>query len=357
MPAKKTAPKPKKSKVASKKSSSKKPKKVVVSPPSLKNFILFLVDSPLQLATFILISLIFLSLPGQNYFQTLNLNSQARTAISQYNINLYSPIPVLPPEIAPPPLTAQGVIVVDLNSSTVLYDYQSDLRLLPASTTKIMTALVTLTDYPLSDLVTVTNANQAIGQKAELIPGETLTVHDLLYALLLDSGNDAAVTLAQHHPQGYYGFINRMNELARELSLTSTNFENSSGIESPNHFTTARDLYLLTKEALKNPTFAQIVATESQVITSTDGRYAHWLQNLNQLLGRVEGVKGVKTGWTETAGECLISYVERDGHRILIVVLGSQDRFGESQSLIEWVFSSYTWIEPQDFLELISNTE
>lgn len=294
-------------------------------------------------------------LPGQNHFQTYTFGPPQIPVPPKPLSPLTKPIPVLPKEFTPPALSAQSVVAIDLGSGSVLYQHQPHLRSLPASTTKIMTAVVALEEYQLDAPVTVTNADRAIGQKTELIQGETLTVRDLLYALLLDSGNDAAVTLAQHHPQGYFGFISAMNSTARRLGLTGTHFENASGIDSDQHFTTARDLAILTQYALTLPEFKTIVATKTHTITSTDGRFTHYLTNLNQLLGTVQGVVGVKTGWTETAGECLVTLIERDNRQILIVVLGSLDRFGESKSLIDWIFSTYVWLSPEELHQLASD--
>lgn len=326
-----------------------------VPPPktAISDFIKAAVSSLPRFITMVCISLIFLMLPGQNYFQTYTFGSPQTPVPPKALSPLTKPIPVLPKEFTPPALSAQSVVAIDLGSGSVLYQHQPHLRSLPASTTKIMTAVIALEEYQLNAPVTVTNADRAIGQKTELAAGETLTVHHLLYALLLDSGNDAAVTLAQHHPQGYFGFISAMNTTARRLGLTGTHFENASGIDSDQHFTTARDLAILTQYALTLPEFKTIVATQNYTITSIDGRFSHYLTNLNQLLGTVKGVVGVKTGWTEAAGECLVTLIERDNRQILIVVLGSLDRFGESKSLIDWIFNTYVWLSPEELHQLV----
>jgi serine-type D-Ala-D-Ala carboxypeptidase (penicillin-binding protein 5/6) len=240
-------------------------------------------------------------------------------------------------------VTARGVAIYDLQSWTLLYGKNETAELLPASTTKIMTALVALEIFDPQELVTITRADRTVGQTASLVPGEQFSVEDLLYALLLNSGNDAALNLAAHDPQGYADFVERMNARAAAMGLTHTRFANVSGLESPFHYSSAQDLAMITKVALENRFFRTIVATPSHTITSRSTRTTKRLVNLNQLLTSVEGVKGVKTGTTPQAGQCLITLVERDGHEVLIVVLGSQDRYQETTELIEWVYSSFRW--------------
>lgn len=322
---------------------------------SLSDFLGFLIHHPLQLTTWLLIASFFLLLPGQNYFQTLLL-TYANQPTNILEPAIYQrAIPVRPPEVPPPQITATSAIVIDLDSAAVLYQKQPDTRQLPASTTKIMTALVALNEYQMSDIVTITNENQSVGNVAELYPGEQLTVKDLLHALMISSGNDAAVALAQHHPDGYFGFIKRMNQLAKDLQLRNTHFTNASGIEDPQHFSSARDLAILTKHILTYPLIIELTSTPTTTITSIDGKYSHYLQNTNQLLTFVPGMYGVKTGWTLNAGECFVGYVNRDNRRIITVVLGSNDRFGETAQLIDWVYQNHIWLEAEELLEIVGS--
>lgn len=300
-----------------------------------------------QIIGFIALSILFMVLPGQNEFQILTLHPQA-TKAQPLNITL-PPLPDYPvplPTIQPPTLTAQGVYVLDVDSGAILYKKNADLQLLPASTTKIMTALIALETYSLDDIVTIRNEDRSIGHTAELVAGEQLTVEDVLYALLVSSGNDAALALAQRYPGGYIAFVDSMNAKAKQLHLDNTHYSNVSGVEQPHHYTTTRDLALLTKEAMKNETFRQIVSTQSTTITSLDGQTTHYLTNINQLLGVVEGLQGVKTGWTDNAGECLVTSTVRDNHQIITVILNSQDRFGESAYLINWAYQNHQWKQP-----------
>jgi D-alanyl-D-alanine carboxypeptidase len=134
-----------------------------------------------------------------------------------------------------------------------------------------------------------------------------------------------------------------MNQKVRDLGLTNTNFVNPTGLDEPMHYSTARDLVRVSVEAMKNPVFAEIVGTKEKVVTSSDGKIVHKLKNINELLGEVDGVLGIKTGWTEGARENLVTYVDRNGQKILIALLGSQDRFGETKEMIDWLYGSYEW--------------
>lgn len=255
-----------------------------------------------------------------------------------------SPMPFLKDGQSVPILTAQGVIAVDMDSAVILYEKNPDLILLPASTTKIMTALVAMDLYNLNEVVTVPEI-KIVGQNMKLFAGEQITIYDLIQGLLIFSANDTAEALASHHPMGREGFIRAMNQKAESLSLSNTHFVNPSGLEDVGHVSTARDLVRLSEVAMRNPLFAHIVGTKSTEVTNVEKTYVHKLTNINELLGEVEGVQGIKTGWTENARENLVTYVNRDGRRIIIALLGSQDRFGETKKLIEWLFASYTWQE------------
>lgn len=253
--------------------------------------------------------------------------------------------PVLSNKGSFPILSAQGVIAIDLDSGVPLYEKNPDAPLLPASTTKIITALVALDAYPLDSILKVGPGVRVDGQKMGLFAGEEMKVEDLLYGLLVYSANDAAMTLAENYPGGYETFVDAMNAKAGYLSMSNTNFENPIGLDGNYQRSTARDLVRATEVAMKNPVFAKIVGTKEILITDVSGKYSYDLINLNQLLGTVPGVIGVKTGWTESARENLVTYIDRDGHEILITLLGSQDRFGETRELIDWIFANYNWAE------------
>jgi len=134
-----------------------------------------------------------------------------------------------------------------------------------------------------------------------------------------------------------------MNKKAQELNLENTHFTNPIGLDEEGHYSTAKDMARLSIVALNSPIFAEIVSTPAITITDVSGKITHPLKNTNELVGQLEGVKGVKTGWTENAGECLISFTERNGKKVVTVILGSKDRFGETRTLIDWVFRNFSW--------------
>ncbi len=256
----------------------------------------------------------------------------------------FPPIPILADNSSFPTFSAQGVMAVDLTSGISLYEKNTDSPLLPASTTKIVTALVALDTYPLDSVLTV-GKTKVDGQKMGLFIGERMKVEDLLYGLLVYSANDAAEVFAQNFPGGYDAFILAMNAKAQDLAMYNSHFENPVGLDGIEQITTAKDLVRVAEVAMRNPEFAKIVGTKQVALHDVTGNISYNLKNINQLLGVVPGVLGVKTGWTENARENLVTYIERDNHKIMIVVLGSQDRFGETKELIDWIFSNYSWQE------------
>lgn len=259
-------------------------------------------------------------------------------------VKAYSDLPVLKNGASFPILSAQSVMAVDLTSGVTLYEKDPNKALLPASTTKIVTALVAIDTYELEQVLKV-GKTSVEGQKMGLVTGEDIKFIDLLNGLLIYSANDAAEVLAQNHPGGRDLFIDLMNKKVKDLGLNNTHFSNPTGLDNGSQFSTTRDLVVVSKEAMKNPIFAEIVGTKVKIVKSVDNRFTHRLSNINKLLGEVDGVKGVKTGWTENARENLVTYVERNGRHVMTVVLGSSDRFGETKELIEWIYSNYTWEE------------
>jgi len=233
-------------------------------------------------------------------------------------------------------------MAVDLDSGVTLYEKDPNKTLLPASTTKIVTALVSRDSYNLDRVLKVGKAN-VVGQKMGLVSGEQLLFPDLLNGLLIYSANDAAEVLASNHPGGRDLFITLMNKKVKDLGLNNTHFSNPTGLDNGAQYVTARDLIVVSKYAMKNPIFAKIVGTKEITVKSVDGRISHRLININKLLGSVEGILGIKTGWTENARENLVTEVSRNGKGVIIVVLGSSDRFGETTELIDWIFENYIW--------------
>lgn len=253
-----------------------------------------------------------------------------------------SDLPVLASNSTFPIFSAEGVIAVDVDSGVTLYEKNADQPLLPASTTKIMTALVTLDSYSLSSTIKVVKT-PIEGQVMGLYDGEEMTVENLLNGLLVYSANDAAMVLAQNYPGGTDAFVAAMNQKAKNLGLTQTHFENPVGLDGNAQTSTAKDMVHLSEVAMRNPVFAKIVGTQKIDVSDTTGKVTHHLTNINQLLGKVDGVAGVKTGWTENARENLVTYIVRDNRKVMIAVLGSQDRFGETKELIDWIYTNYQW--------------
>lgn len=298
---------------------------------------------------FLIFSLALFFLPGSNYYLDLELNPQP-PFIKSLPIDIHSPsrYPVKKQNVSEPWISARSSVIIDVKSGATLFSKNPDEKLLPASTTKIMTAMVVLKNYPLDQIITVRKADKSRGQTMDLITGERISVDSLLYGLLMHSGNDAAYALAENFDGGYFAFVEEMNNLATSFHLENTHFANVSGIDQQGHYTTVKDLARLAVEAMQDPRFSKIVSTKEKTVQDLDNIYVHKLSNRNELLGIIEGIRGVKTGWTEQAKECLVTDTERSGNEIITVVLGSNDRFGESEKLIEWAYASFTWIEPEN---------
>lgn len=238
-----------------------------------------------------------------------------------------------------PFVQAQSALVADLDTNQVLLAKEADEPRPMASTTKIMTALLALEQGQPDEAVTVPAAALTVGGSSMyLSAGETLTLEDLLYGLLLPSANDAAVTIAIHIAGSEEAFVDLMNRRAAELGLTQTHFANAHGLDEPGHYASARDLYTLTRAAFQFPLFAQIVATVSYEAAG------HTLTNSNEMLTLDTASDGVKTGTTDEAGECLVASVNQGGHRTIVVILGSTQRYADAQTLLAHYRAYYGWI-------------
>lgn len=280
--------------------------------------------------------------PGHNHLQTTTLSPGPVFAEEKVAIDL-ADYPVSDGTL-PPPVASASYLIQDIESKTIIASRRADTSLPPASITKLMTALVALETWTDPNTVLIVkNNNPAIGQTIDLITGEELTLDSLLHALLIHSGNDAALTIADNYPGGYTAFVAAMNTKALSLNLSQTTFKNPSGIDQYGHTTTARDIATLAAVALTNPTIQSIVAKDQYVITDVTGTVRHLLESTDELLTELPGLIGGKTGWTTRAGECFVSYVERDGRGVITVVLGSNDRFGDTTKLVEWVYAHHTW--------------
>jgi serine-type D-Ala-D-Ala carboxypeptidase (penicillin-binding protein 5/6) len=247
-------------------------------------------------------------------------------------------------------ISAKSAYVEDVDSGTILFERNSQRILLPASTTKLMTALVVLEEFNLENVIVVPTLPKVDGLKYEFEPNEQILVQDLLKAMLIQSSNDAAYILALSSSKGFGGFVESMNQKAQELNLKQTQYKNPAGFDDDTQKSTARDLVILSKEFMQDEFLAQIVATKEAVITDVSGEFQHYLTSTHQLLGLDPTVVGIKTGTTEGASQVLITQFNREGHNIIIVVMGSEDRYLETMRLIDWVFNAYVWLDPQELI-------
>lgn len=257
-------------------------------------------------------------------------------------------------EIKSPDTNSRACVVIDRNTNTILYGKNEKQKRKMASTTKIMTATVIIENFNLNDTIEVSKkAAGTGGSRLGLKFGDKITINDLLYGLMLRSGNDAAVALAEYAGGSIEGFAKLMNKKASELGLTNTHFETPHGLDSDDHYTTAYELAILSNYALNNPTFAQIVGTKNYTITING--YPKQLNNTNELLGNLNGVYGVKTGFTNGANRCLVTACKRNDMDIICVVLGADTkkfRTLDSIKLINYVFDNF---EPVNIKNLIDN--
>ena len=242
-----------------------------------------------------------------------------------------------------PKTNSRRYIVYDRISKSMIIGKNEDIKSAMASTTKIMTTIVILEKADLNETVTVSaKAGGTGGSRLGLKRGDKASVRDLLYGLMLRSGNDAAVALAEHVGGSVKEFAELMNEKAIELGLTNTHFVTPHGLDDANHYTTALELAKLTDYAMNNETFSKIVGTKS--ITIYINNQPRQINNTNELLGVLNGVVGVKTGFTNNAGRCLVTETKRNNMDIITIVLGAdtkKDRTKDSVNLIEYTYSKY----------------
>jgi len=249
---------------------------------------------------------------------------------------------------------AKAMVVLEGNSLEVLYEFNCDKQLPMASTTKIATAIVAIENCAdLDEKFVVSEKAVGIeGTSMYLKSGEKLSMRELLYGLMLASGNDCAVAIAE-----YFGseeiFMDMMNNLVDELGLENTHFDNPHGLDSITHYTSAYDLAVITAYALDNPIFKEIVSTERMVVDSTEHYQARYLKNKNRLLFENENCIGVKTGFTDNAGRCLVNAHVENGMEIISVVLNCQPMFEECDRLTKLALDNYTmkeFVKPYNFV-------
>ena len=248
--------------------------------------------------------------------------------------------------ITEPTINSRAAIVYERSSGKILYGKEENKKRKMASTTKIMTAIVVLENANLDDIVTISSkAAGTGGSRLGLHKDDKISIQDLLYGLLLCSGNDAAVALAEHTGGNLSNFANMMNSKAVSLGLSSTHFVTPHGLDDDNHYTTAYELALITNYALKNETFAKFVKTKTYTISINN--HPKTLSNTNELLGNLDGVYGVKTGFTNGANRCLVTAVKRNNMDIICIVLGAdtkKDRTKDSINLINYSFNNFKMV-------------
>lgn len=243
-------------------------------------------------------------------------------------------------------VSAKSAIVINADTGEVIWSHNATERLPMASTTKIMTGLLLCESGDLEREITVTAEMLRVeGSSMGLLAGDRVTLHDLLYGLMLASGNDAANVIAFTLGNTVDGFVQMMNEKAKALGLRNTEFETPSGLDGDRHFTTAADLAELTRIALQNPVFAKAVSTSSAVLNYGNPPYKRTVTNHNKLLKNFDGAIGVKTGFTKKAGRCLVSAAQRDGKTVIAVTLNAPDDWNDHRNMLEYGLRSVQPIE------------
>ena len=242
--------------------------------------------------------------------------------------------------------SAKAYMLMEATSGRILAEYNSNEKLPMASTTKIMTCLLACELGNMDEMVTVGPESVGLdGTSVYLREGETISLKELCYGLMLNSGNDAAMAIAVHLGGSQEGFAKMMNERARELGAENTNFVTPNGLPHDDHYTTAKDLALIGSAAMCNDLFREIVGTSSMNLPADDDSPARYLKSKNKILYNYDGGNGVKTGYTKAAGKCLVAGAERGGMQLIAVVLNDYDMFNDCMKLLDYGFNNYTWTD------------
>ncbi|MBE6651597.1 MAG: D-alanyl-D-alanine carboxypeptidase [Ruminococcaceae bacterium] len=257
-----------------------------------------------------------------------------------------SGIPTSADDLSRPEVSARAYVVADARTGEILFAKDENARMPIASTTKILTCLVALENSKLSDSVTVKADSCSVeGSSMYLFEGEKLTVKDLLYGLMLESANDAALCIANHVSGSVEAFAALMNERAKKLGLTNSHFNNPHGLEDPEHYSTARDMALIWCEAMKNEDFRRIVSTKTYRMDLEDDDGYRYFSNHNKLLKTYDLCIGGKTGFTKTAGRCLISGAAKNGAELVMVTLNAPDDWQDHREMMDYALSLYSSVE------------
>lgn len=243
-----------------------------------------------------------------------------------------------------PTIMGEAAILMDARTGQILYQKNANQKMYPASTTKMLTALIALEQGKLDDLVTVSKeASVTDGSAVWLKEGEQLTLEDLLYALMLNSANDAAVAISQHLAGSVEDFNQIMNKKAKEWGAKNSQFNNPHGLPDEQHYTTAYDLAMVARQAIKNKKFTEISGTKTKTITREDPEDFKYLINHNRLLWNYDGTVGIKTGYTSVAQQCIVAAAQRDGRVLIAVVLKTQGQniWRDTTTLLDYGFNNY----------------
>lgn len=289
---------------------------------------------------FLLLSILFLIIAS--FFDIFLRQYIYKKRLNEFPINISLDLyPVLKSEVEQD-ITAKAAVVMDSDSKVVLFSKNPNLLFSMASTTKIMTALVALDYYKMDDVLIVKTENVQ-GVNVGFKKGQKLFFKDVLYGMLLPSGNDAALAVAENYKGEEKAFIQRMNEKAQFLHLYNTHFADPTGLADSQDYTTALDLAKLASYALGNKTFSEVVRTREMSISDVSGENNYMLYNINKLLG-ISGVTGIKTGYTNEAGQVLVTSKLENNSTIIIVVMGSLDRFSDTEKLLSLVSNNIDYL-------------
>ncbi|MDD4335365.1 MAG: D-alanyl-D-alanine carboxypeptidase, partial [Desulfotomaculaceae bacterium] len=250
----------------------------------------------------------------------------------------------MPAAAAVPAITGEAAALMDSSNGQLLYAKNPDQRMYPASTTKIITAIIALESGRINDLVTVPlEAAIVEGSAIGLQEGERISLDDLIYGLMLNSGNDCAIAIACHLGGSVDGFVRLMNKKAGEIGAVNTHFNNPNGLPEPSHYSTVRDMAQIAVYAMRNADFRDIVATKIQTIERNDPEAQVFLCNSNKMLWNYDGAVGVKTGYTEAAGQCLVTAAVRDDRELISVVMKSEgiNIWSDSKTLLDYGFTQF----------------
>lgn len=269
------------------------------------------------------------------------------TAMGQTKVRAKTPPPpvaTIDPVTGLPAISAAGAIVMDADTGKVLWSKDADTPRYPASTTKIMTALLLIERTKPTDIIRAPADVEKVKEASmHLRPRERVPAKDMLYAVMLRSANDGCYAVACHIGGSVEGFAKLMNERAKQIGCTGTTFRNPNGLNDPDHKTTPRDLALMAREAMKRPEFRQVARSQKQQITRSTNLEDLWMINKNRLLKYDPTVDGIKTGYTNPAGKCFVGSAVRNGYRLITVVMKSEDWAADTKVLLDWAYAAHEW--------------